>query len=242
MGVEYAEMAYDCNTSLVIPMEYFPGHGVAMGHLKGLAALRKRLNLTQTDLAERLGVGQPTVQRWETGKREPDLDQLINLALALEVDPSALIDKNIAAPLGPRLFVKGEVAAGLWRPAYEWPEEDWLSFTGRADVSAERQHRFGLRVVGDSMDRIYPAGTIVECVSLFGHAEATPGKRVVVVRTNYHGEVEATVKELLEREGELWLMPDSYNPAHRPIKLSEPEPGVRETRIVAVVVASVRPE
>lgn len=213
-----------------------------MGHLKGLAALRKRLKLTQADLAEMLGVGQPTVQRWESGKREPDLDQLVHLALTLGVEPSALIDRNIAAPLGPRLYVKGEVAAGQWRPAFEWPEEDWLSFSGRADVTANRQHRFGLRVVGDSMDRAYPEGTIVECVSLFGQAEAMPGKRVVVVRTNNHGEVEATVKELVESEGELWLRPDSSNPAHRPYKLSEREPGIVEVRIVAVVVASIRPE
>lgn len=213
-----------------------------MGHLKGLAALRKRLKLTQADVAEMLGVGQPTYQRWETGKREPDLDQLVNLALTLGVEPSALIDQNIAVPLGPRLHVKGEVAAGLWRPAFEWPEEDWLSFSGRGDVTAERQHRFGLRVIGDSMDRTYPDGTIVECVSLFGNAEASPGKNVVVVRTNENGEVEATVKSLVESAGELWLVPDSTNPAHRPFKLTEPEPGIVETRIVAVVVASIRPE
>lgn len=213
-----------------------------MGHLAGLAALRKRLKLTQADVAERLGVGQPTYQRWETGKREPDLSQLVKLALALDVEPSALIDQNIAAPLGPRLHVKGEVAAGLWRPAFEWPEEEWLSFTGRADVTADAEHRFGLRVVGDSMDRVYPEGTIVECVSLFGNAEAIPGKRVVVVRTNDKGDVEATVKTLVENDGELWLVPESHNPSHLPIKVSEPEPGIVETRIVAVVVASVRPE
>jgi transcriptional regulator with XRE-family HTH domain len=242
MGLEYAETAYKRNTTLDIPPEFYRAHGMPMGHLKGLAALRKRMNLTQADLAEMLGVGQPTVQRWEAGKREPDLDQLVNLAVTLGVEPSALIDQNIAVPLGPRLYVKGEVAAGLWRPAFEWPEEDWLSFTGRADVTAKRDHRFGLRVVGDSMDRVYPEGTIVECVSLFGNAEAVPGKRVVVVRTNDRGEVEATVKTLIESEGELWLVPDSTNPAHRPIKVSEPEPGIVETRIVAVVVASVRPE
>jgi transcriptional regulator with XRE-family HTH domain len=242
MGLEYAETAYNSNTALDIPPEFFRRHGMPMGHLKGLSALRKRMKLTQADLAEMIGVGQPTIQRWESGKREPDLDQLVNLALTLGVEPSALIDQNIAAPLGPRLYVKGDVAAGLWRPAFEWPEDDWLSFNGRADVVAERLHRFGLRVVGDSMDRTYPDGTIVECVSLFGSAEAVPGKNVVVVRTNDNGEVEATVKKLVESEGELWLVPDSTNPAHLPIKMSEPEPGIAETRIVAVVVASIRPE
>ena len=193
-------------------------------------------------LAERMGVEQPTIQRWEAGKREPNFEQLFQLASILEVEPGMLIDPSIAAAIGPRLFVKGEVAAGMWNPAAEWPEADWQSFNGRADVNAEIQHRFGLRVVGDSMDQIYPDGTIVECVSLFGRAEILPGKRVIVIRENDQGMFEATVKELVEQDGELWLVPRSSNPAHRPIKLSEPEPGIVETRIAAIVVSSVRPE
>lgn len=213
-----------------------------MGYLDRLAALRKQRGFTQATLAERLGVEQPTVQRWEKGKREPDLGQLIALANALGVEPGTLLSANASAPIGPRLFVKGAVAAGVWRAAVEWPADDWQSFNGRADVTAEPEHRFGLRVIGDSMDEIYPDGTIVECVSLFGRAEAAPGKRVVVVRQDEHGQYEATVKELVEQVGELWLVPRSTNPAHLPFKLNEPAPGIVETRIAAVVVASVRPE
>lgn len=213
-----------------------------MGYLDRLTELRKRKGLTQGDLAERIGVEQPTIQRWEKGKREPNFEQLFQLAAALGVEPGALIDRNVAVPVGPQLFVKGEVAAGVWREAYELPRSEWQSFTGRADVTAALEHRFGLRVIGDSMNEVYPPGTIVECVSLFGKAEALPGKRVVVIRTNIDGECEATVKELVEQDGDLWLVPRSHNPAHRPIRLCDEEPGIVETRIAAVVVASVRPE
>lgn len=213
-----------------------------MGYLGHMAVLRKRQGLTQQALADRLGVEQPTIQRWEKGKREPELSQLIALAEALGVEPGELLDPSIVTPIGPRLSIKGEVVAGVWRIAVELPEEEWLSFSGRPDVVAEIKHRFGLRVVGDSMDLIYPPGTIVECVSVFGHAEAMPGKRVVVVRTDENGLHEATVKELVEQDDELWLVPRSTNPTHRPIRLSEPEPGIVETRIAAVVVASVRLE
>ncbi|SCY69614.1 hypothetical protein SAMN05660666_02524 [Novosphingobium aromaticivorans] len=92
------------------------------------------------------------------------------------------------------------------------------------------------------MDQVYPEGTILECISLFGRAEASPGKRVIVIRTDIHGDSEATVKELVEQNGELWLVPRSSNPAHMPIKLNSQEPGIVETRIAAIVVASVRPE
>lgn len=213
-----------------------------MGYLERLAEIRKSKGLTQAQLAEQMGVEQPTYQRWEKGKREPNFEQLFHMAKILGVEPSALIDPTAATPVGPRLFVKGAVAAGLWRPAIEWPETDWQTFTGRADVTAEIDHRFGLRVSGDSMDLIYPEGTIVECVSLFGRAEAAPGKRVVVVRQDDNDQFEATVKELVESDGELWLVPRSSNPEHRPYKLNGPEPGIKETRIAAVVVASVRPE
>lgn len=214
-----------------------------VGYLDRLPELRKRKGLTQQALADRLGVEQPTVQRWEKGTREPEsLAQVFALAEALDVEPGALLDKNIAVPMGPRLYVKGAIAAGVWRQAIELPENEWQSFTGRSDVTAKLEHRFGLRVVGDSMSEVYPHGSIVECVSLFGTAEATPGKRVVVIRENEDGEFEATVKELVLQDGELWLVPRSHNPAHRPWKLNEPEPGIVETRIAAVVVASVRPE
>lgn len=213
-----------------------------MGYLDNLSEIRKRRGLTQAQLAERMGVEQPTVQRWEKGKREPDLGQLQTLAGVLGVTASELLDGDIATPVGPRLFVKGEVAAGIWRQAIEAPADDWETFYGRPDVTADIEHRFGLRVVGDSMDEIYPPGTIVECVSLFGRAEAMPGKRVVVIRINTEGMFEATVKELVEREGELWLVPRSHNPAHSPFKLNGPDGDIVETRIAAVVVSSVRPE
>lgn len=242
MRGEYTETVFAGNTVLAIPLKFCAGQDIPMGYLDKLAELRKRKGMTQSDLAERVGVEQPTVQRWERGKREPSFEQLFALADALGVEPGALIDPALAAPLGPRLYIKGSVAAGVWREAFEVPEVDWQAFTGRADVVADTKHRFGLRVIGDSMNEVYPEGTILECVSLFGHAEAMPGKRVIVVRKNDRNEYEATVKELVEQDDELWLVPRSHNPAHRPVKLAEPEPGIVEQRIAAIVVASVRPE
>lgn len=214
-----------------------------MGNLYHLAELRRRKGYTQAQLGELMGVEQPTINRWEKGRREPDtLAQVIELARHLGVDPGVLLDPHAAAPIGPTLFVKGAVAAGVWLDAFELPQEEWETFSGRADITADLDHRFGLRVIGDSMDMVYPPGTIVECVSVFGRAEAAPGKRVVVVRRNDNMEYEATVKKLVEQNGELWAVPESYNPAHRPFKLDDPEPGIIEQRIAAVVVASIRPE
>jgi transcriptional regulator with XRE-family HTH domain len=228
-----------------IPRRTKSGNLIPMGYLGQLKALRKKRGLSQAQLAEIMGVEQPTIQRWETGSRMPDLDSLTALAKALGVSAGSLLDgDDLLASIGPTLFIKGEVQAGAWRAAAELPPSDWQTFTGRSDVNARVEHRFGLRVLGDSMDLLYPPGSIVECVSVFGNAEAMPGRRVVIVRKNDREEFEATVKELVEQDGELWAVPRSTNLSHRPFKLLPPEeePGILETRIVAVVVASIRPE
>lgn len=214
-----------------------------VGYSDHIAALRKKLGMTQAQLAEAVGVEQPTVQRWETGKREPDFDTLSTLAQALGVDPADFFDPSVIVPIGPKLFVKGNVQAGQWNEAFELPEEEWREFYGRPDVTANIEHRFGLRVIGDSMNLKYPHGSIVECVSLFGRAEAVPGKRVVVLRERNDRKFEATIKKLVEQDGELWLVPESSNPAFRPFKLGgDEEEGIVETRIVAVVVRAVLDE
>jgi transcriptional regulator with XRE-family HTH domain len=230
------------NTAADVPLPPEIREPIPMGYLDNLVQWRKRRGLSQAQLAEIVGVEQPTIQRWERGTRMPDLESLDALAKALGVTPGTLLDGDALMSVGPLLFVKGEVAAGVWRAAAEWPESDWQTFTGRSDVNAKVEHRFGLRVVGDSMDMLYPQGSIVECVSVFGNVEALPGRRVVIVRKNDRLEYEATVKELVERDGELWAVPRSTNPAHMPFRLDEPEGGILETRIVAVVVASIRPE
>lgn len=212
------------------------------GYGKRIATLRKSKGWSQAFLAERLGVEQPTVQRWEKETREPTLAKLSDLAQLFGVPMGELLSDESFVPLGPRLFVKGAVQAGAWREATEWIIEDWQTFTGRHDVTADPEHRFGLLVNGDSMDLLYPPGTILECVSVFGHTEPQPGKRVIVARMDDSGRYETTCKELVEQDGELWLVPRSHNLAHRAIRVNEVEPGIVETRIIAVVVSSVRPE
>ena len=38
---------------------------------------RKKLELSQTDLAEELNVTQASITSWELGKRKPDVDMLV---------------------------------------------------------------------------------------------------------------------------------------------------------------------
>lgn len=65
---------------------------------KFISELRKERKMTQEQLAERLGVSQKSVSRWETGKNMPDMSLLQGLSLELGITVSELLDgeKNLA--------------------------------------------------------------------------------------------------------------------------------------------------
>ncbi len=58
---------------------------------KTICELRKELNLSQRKLGEDLGVCNQTVSFWESGKREPDLDMLIEIAKYFNVTTDYLL-------------------------------------------------------------------------------------------------------------------------------------------------------
>lgn len=185
----------------------------------------------------------------ENGSRGLPADRAQRYGRFFRVAPEWLIygkqqDSIGSEPLGPSLYVKGEVAAGIWREAWELGPDEWEAFTGRADVKTPPRDRFGLRVLGDSMNEIYPSGSIIECARYHGDAKIASGRRVVVQRERIDGTMETTVKELIrDPEGVEWLWPRSTNPSFLPFRADEPDtPDIKRIEIIAVVVGSYRPE
>ena len=58
---------------------------------KFIAKLRKDKNMTQEELAERLGVNSRSVSRWENGKCMPDLSLLVPLSKELDTNVNDLM-------------------------------------------------------------------------------------------------------------------------------------------------------
>lgn len=58
---------------------------------KRLVAARQKLNLTQKELADRLGITPTRLNYWEKDKREPDVHMIKQISRALSVDPNYLI-------------------------------------------------------------------------------------------------------------------------------------------------------
>ena len=71
---------------------------------KFIAKKRKEQNLTQEQLAERLGISNKTVSKWETGKCMPDYAVVKSLCEELKVTVSELMDGEEAGDKSVRAY------------------------------------------------------------------------------------------------------------------------------------------
>lgn len=209
-----------------------------------LKAIREKRGYTSAkSAAEAMGVTVVTYLQHESGVRGYPASKAARYASFFRTTPEWLLyGRQVTnTQLGPQLNVKGAVAAGVWREAEEWPQEEWEAFTGRADITTPISNRFGLRVEGQSMNLIYPEGTILECVRFHGDAPIPNGKRVIVERKRFNDGTEATVKEYFKDEqGVEWLVPRSNNPAYQtPLRCDQPGENIESIEITAIVVAAI---
>jgi transcriptional regulator with XRE-family HTH domain len=161
--------------------------------------------------------------------RSPRAAALAELARVLQCSTDYLLGRSeeVGAPPVPAVFIAGtfdtfplhvrhDVAAGVWleledhsqvppplsplRSAPEWPSADqWVA-----------------RVVGDSMNELYPEGSYVRLVSVFAMQNFQPrtGDHVEVVRKRDGGALrETTLKEVrVNDDGSIDLVCRSNNP------------------------------
>ena len=71
---------------------------------KFIAQKRKEKNLTQEQLAERIGVSNKTISKWETGKCMPDYSVVKNLCEELEITVAELMDGECAEERSVRAY------------------------------------------------------------------------------------------------------------------------------------------
>ncbi len=57
---------------------------------------RKARNLSQKELAERIGVSNGRVSNWEQGLNRPDADMIVDICMALTVSPSELLNVHLS--------------------------------------------------------------------------------------------------------------------------------------------------
>ena len=60
-----------------------------------LKELRKRNNLTQQELDDKVGTNRVNVTKWETGRTEPTLENIVKLSKILDTTTDELLGRNI---------------------------------------------------------------------------------------------------------------------------------------------------
>lgn len=281
MRQSIATYEYDCtrksSTIVLARGSNKVGTYVPMGAMLLLSRIDERvkaLRISERKALLNAGLDLATIRRIRSRNQVPSPQILAKLEAALQAPPGYLIEAvtERAAPARrielETVYVRGAVQAGVWREAIEWDPGEWFPVTVPVDRLRPGLRRFGLLVRGNSMNRLYPDGTVVIVVKFaeLGRPPRT-GDRVLVLRRSSSEDVfEATLKEYeLDAQGRHVLWPRSSDPEFQtPIILSgrdapvsngdesvppttfasllSHDAGEADLRISALVVGSYRPE
>jgi len=206
--------------------------------------LRTLLDMNQAEFGKKLGgVPQATVSKWERGKQKPDSGHAVRLARLAGIEPHdwlGIVGLGETEITGRRIPVVGALQAGQWRDAVAYPEDDQRWIEAPLPPEFQRYDIQAFDLVGPSMNRVYPDGTIVYIASTQSYRAPENTDRVLVIRRNNLGLVEATLKEyVVGEDGKKWLWPRSHHPEHQaPLEYVKGSDG-DEITVTGIVVAAL---
>lgn len=180
--------------------------------------------------------------------RKPSFETVSGIARALGINIGRFIDgtedlEGSDTPI--RIKVIGAVEAGAWRMLDQWEESRQYP----VDVYPAlfpNSSRFGLEMVGFSMDKLFLPGTILDCFAVPATEGLTPMPGDIVIAQRRRGDlIETTCKRLeLLPDGSYQLRAESDRPEFaEPIPIGRPDKGMfsdDETTFIGVVNSAVR--
>lgn len=188
-----------------------------------LKELRKSRNMTQTDVARIVGIGQSGYSFWESGRSKIDDASLRKLATLYDVTVDYLLGVDVPPQKGVRIPVYRAVAAGIPIEAIE-DVVDWEEI--EPDLAASGKF-FGLRIAGQSMEPRICDGDVV----IVRQQEDASTGDIAIVLVNGN---DATCKRIKKDGSGLWLLPN--NPAYNPVFYTAAEIATLPVRIIGKVV------
>lgn len=217
-----------------------------------LKAAREKAGFeSAADAARSFGWTESAYRHHENGTRRFGPDAAKRYGRAFKVKPGWLLGlENVSdappaeSPNDESLLVNGSVEAGAWRASEHWNDDRTFVIDGMPSPVPGAQ-RFGLVVVGRSMDEFYEPDTVLDCVSIFdGGVQPQTGDHVIVECVRDDGLRELTVKEFHHIDGTYKLVPRSSRPGFQPIEY--PGPDLEHTndstvRVIAFVMAAYPP-
>lgn len=106
---------------------------------ESISKYRKKINLTQKQLAERLCVSPDLVSKWEHGNRRPDYAAVLKMCEIFDVKPDSLIDSETAVAdelrtVLPEIVEKNDLISCINSFLGELPEKERIVFVLRYNL------------------------------------------------------------------------------------------------------------
>ena len=222
---------------------------------------------TYEKLADELGITRSAIGQWVSGRAAPKQENLAAIAEWANVNFNWLATgtgkmreqkSNDSSKYSARIVrVQGEVQAGVW-----YPESPINFFNVDGDASLDKYKpgwavddpeysdlkQFALRIVGNSINKLAPDGSLAVCVHYDDARSSIQEGDVVVVEQRRAGLTEATLKVARGSAGKWELWPHSTDPDHqKPIKLNakdnrDLENKDTEVEVIALVIGFYGPQ
>ena len=142
---------------MVLPRKRFADVKTLRAVSLALRRFRDVTSLSQEQLAERLGVSQPTVARWESGDSVPRGGHLLALSRELGIPAAALVgDEAPAHSAAVPVQVAFRVGEGT-------PSGAALLIPESACILASSGDLVAVEIMDDSADLRFPAGSVLIC-------------------------------------------------------------------------------
>lgn len=193
-----------------------------------LVQLRKELNLTQTDFAEKIGFSRTAVSAWEIGRNEPSNEDTIKIADFFGVSVDYIIGKTNnrkgESSSSAVVLVYGTIPAGI---PMEMIEDIIDTEEIESDMLKGGKEYFGLKIKGNSMYPEYLDGDTIILEKLDDVESGTDA--VVMVNGN-----DGTFKRVFKNENGIILQP--LNPEFQPMVYTNEQIEKLPIRVIGKVV------
>ena len=160
-------------------------------------SLRKTNNLSQAEVAKKLGITQQAYANYERGVRQADYETLSKLSAIFDVSIDYLLGQTADnKPSGTWIPVLGKVQAGVPVEAIQ----DIIDYEDISNISKDPSEYFALQVKGQSMEPKFSEGDVV----IVKKQDTAEDGDIVIALVN--GD-EATIKKLKKRADGIVLLP-----------------------------------
>lgn len=176
-----------------------------------LKELRRKNNITQSELADKLGVVPTTVSAWERGANKPTMDKVTMMADLFQVSVSSFFEDGFDQSII-RIPILGIIACG--EPILA--DQNIDDYKERSVENLPKGNVFYLRAKGDSMEPLIHEGSLV----LIREQSDVENGEIAAVLVN--GNEEATLKRV-RKFGDTVLL-ESINDNYEPYLITKDNP------------------